>query len=268
MKTATKFLFILFASVFVFASCTDIDLPNSASTQATTVEGLSGDFSRTLIVDDFLYGVDQTSIVTYDISNPDTPTKVGRTEVGLALETIYHHEGDLFIGSRRGMFIYSISRNGTPVARGDFDYSNLPNVVEPCDPVVAEGNTAYASLYTGGDLTGDCNRSADLQTIVVMDISNLDNPTLVQMHDLQTPRGLAIDSDILFVCNNENGLSVYDVSDRTNFVMLTQIRDVNAWDAIAENNKLTVVGSTEVIQYDYSNPSELVELSRLVYPNK
>ena len=267
MKTTTKFLFILLAGVSIFASCTDIDLPNSAPTDVTTVEGLSGDFSRTLIVDDFLYGVDQTSIVTYDISNPDALERVGRTEVGLALETIYHHDGDLFIGSRRGMYIYSISRNGTPVARGDFDYSNLPNVVQPCDPVVAEGNTAYASLYTGDDPTGSCNRSADLQTIVVMDISNLDNPTLVQMHDLQTPRGLAIDNNILFVCNNENGLSVYDVSDRENFVQLGQISDVNAWDAIAEDNKLTVVGATEVIQYDYSNPSELIELSRLVYPN-
>jgi hypothetical protein len=266
MKTTTKFLFILLAGVSLFASCTDIDLPNSAPTTATTVESLSGDFSRTLIVDEFLYGVDQTSIVTYDISNPDAIDLVGRTDVGLALETIYHHDGNLFIGSRRGMYIYSISRNGTPVARGDFDYSNLPNVVQPCDPVVAEGNTAYASLYTG-DERGVCNRATDLQTIVVMDISNLDNPTLVQMHDVQTPRGIAIDNDILFVCNNENGLTVYDVSDRTNFVEVDRINNVNAWDAIATNNKLTVVGATEVIQYDYSNPSELVELSRLVYPN-
>lgn len=254
------------ACLFAFASCTDFEL-NPGTASPTAVEGLSGEFSRSLIVDNYLYAVDQTSILTYDISNRDEPVKVGQTEVGLALETVYHHEGNLFIGSRRGMYIYSISRNGTPVKRGDFDYSNLPNIVEPCDPVVAEGTTAFASLYTGDNSADGCGRASDIQTIVVIDVSNLDNPTLVQMHDVVSPRGLAIDNNILFVCNNENGLTVFDVSDRNNFVELDRISGINAWDAIAENNRLTVVGATEVIQYDYSNPSNLVELSRLVYPN-
>jgi len=247
-------------------SCTEVDLPAGAA-NPTAVEGLSGDFSRTLIVDNYLYAVDQTSVLTYDISNRDEPQKIGRTEVGLALETVYHHEGNLFIGSRRGMFIYTISRNGTPVKRGDFDYSSLADVVEPCDPVVAEGNVAYASLYTGSSTTDDCGRAADLQTIVVMDVSNLDNPTLIQRHDVETPRGLAIDNNILFVCNNENGLTVFDVSDPANFIEVDRISEINAWDAIAENGKLTVVGATEVIQYDYADPTNLIEISRLVYPN-
>jgi len=254
------------ACLLGFASCTEVDLPaNSAS--PTAVEGLAGDFSRTLIVDNYLYAVDQTSVLTYDISNRDEPKKIGHTEVGLALETVYHHDGNLFIGSRRGMYIYTISRNGTPVKRGDFDYSTLAGVVEPCDPVVAEGNTAYASLYTGTSSTDPCGRATDLETIVVMDVSNLDNPTLIQRHDVLTPRGLAIDNDMLFVCNNENGLTVLDVSNSNQFTEIARITGINAWDAIAENGKLTVVGATEVIQYDYTDADNIVEISRLVYPN-
>ena len=268
MKKLTQHFLTLAAGIclLAFGSCTDVDLTNTSTTQ-TGLEGLSGDFSRSLIVDNFLYAVDQTSILTYDISNRDEPVKVGHTEVGLALETVYHYEGNLFIGSRRGMYIYTISRNGTPVKRGDFDYSSLPNIVEPCDPVVAEGNTAFASLYTGDEIANDCGRADDVQTIVVIDISNLDDPRFVQRHDVISPRGLAIDNNILFVCHNENGLSVYDVSDRNNFQLLDRISNVNAWDAIAEDNKLIVVGATEVIQYDYSDPTNLIELSRLVYPN-
>jgi hypothetical protein len=251
----------------MFTACTDIELPADSAPAQQGLEGLSGQFSRTLIVDDYLYGVDHTSLVTYDITDRTTPVKVGNTPVDFALETIYHHEGNLFIGSRRGMYIYTISRSGMPVPRGSFDYSSLPNIIEPCDPVVAEGNTAYASLYTGDNTDGaGCGRTTDVQTIVVVDVSNLDNPRLVTTHDVQTPRGLAIDNNVLFVCNNENGLTVYDVSDRNNFVELDRISDINAWDAIAEDDKLIVVGATEVIQYDYSNPSELVELSRVVYP--
>jgi len=191
------FTLTICACALFFSSCTDIELGSNTPPSAT--EGLSGDFSRTLIVGDFLYAVDQTSVLTYDISNRDEPQKIGQSDVGLALETIYHHEGNLFIGSRRGMYIYTISRNGTPVKRGDFDYSSLPNsVVEPCDPVVAENSTAYASLYTGDDTTDGCGRAADYQTIVVLDVSNI---------------------------------------------------------------------ATEVIQYDYTDPSNILELSRLVYPN-
>jgi len=268
MKISTTHFIPLLACVCLFAlsNCTDIDL-NADSSNPASIEGLSGEFSRTLIVDNYLYAVDQTSILTYDISNRDEPQKIGKTEVGLALETVYHHEGNLFIGSRRGMYIYTISRNGTPVQRGEFDYSSLPNVVEPCDPVVAEGNTAYASLYTGDNSADGCGRADDLQTVVVMDVSNLDNPTLVQMHDVLTPRGLAIDNNLLFVCNNANGLTIFDVSDRENFEEVIRISDIDAWDAIAENDKLTVVGATEVIQYDYSDQDNIVELSRLVYPN-
>ena len=260
-------LFLLAGGLALATACTDVDLDDTAST-ASDVQSLAGQYSRTLIVDDFLYGVDDTDIITYDITDRAEPVLVDRTGVGLAVETIYHHEGDLFIGSRSGMYIYSISRNGTPVRRGDYQYSDLPGLeVEPCDPVVAEGNTAYASLYTSDIASDPCGRTQEFQTIVVLDIENRDAPTLVQTHDTPSPRGMAIDGDLLFVCNNHNGLTVFDVSDRANFVALDHVDGLNAWDAIANDGRLVVVGATAVKQYDYSDSSDLVLLSSTDYEN-
>ncbi len=249
-----------------FWACTDVDLAPDTQT-SDPVANLAGDFTRTLIVEDYLYGVSHTDVMTYDISNREKPALVDRTPVGRAVETIYHYDGNLFIGSRTGMYVYTISRSGVPVRQGDYQYSNVPGIdVEPCDPVVAEGSTAYASLYTGDNLEEPCGRTQDLQTIVVLDVSNLNSPTLIQTHDTPSPRGLAIDGNLLFVCNNQNGLTVLDVSDSRNFVELTHIDGVDAWDAIIDDGRLVVVAATEVVQYDYSDPSHLVELSRISYP--
>ena len=265
MKNAFRlFAFASLMATVSLVSCTDVDIASGGDQDA--VFTFAGDYSRTLIVGDFLYGVDQSNVVTYDIADRSTPRLVDRTPVGLAVETIYHHEGNLFIGARTGMYIYAISRSGVPVRRGDYQYSDLPGIdeVTPCDPVVAEGTTAYASVYTSVD--AGCGQDRDFENIVVLDVANLDAPAVVNMHATPTPRGLAIDGNLLFVCNNQNGLTVFDVSDRQNFIQLAHISDVNAWDALASDNRLVVVAATEVVQYDYSNPAELVELSRFDYP--
>ena len=255
--------------LLALAACTDTDF-EATQPNRNTVSSLAGDFSRSLIVGDFLYGVDAVNVLTFDISDRGAPELVDRTPIGLAVETIYHHDGNLFIGSRSGMYIYTISRSGVPVRRGDFQYANVPGVdVEPCDPVVAEGTTAYASLYTGDNTaTQPCgDRTADFQTIVVLDVADLDNPRLVNTHDTPTPRGLAVADDVLFVCNNDNGLTVYDVSDRTAFQTLDRVLGINAWDAMIDSdNRLVVVSSDEVIQYDITDPSDLREISRISYP--
>ena len=267
MKTRTLTYCAAFALLAGLAACTDVEL-DEPGVNADNLTTLSGDFSRTLVVGDFLYGVDNESVLTYDITDRTAPALVDRTPVGLAVETIYHHEGNLFIGSRSGMYIYAISRSGVPVRRGDYQYSDLPGIdeVQPCDPVVAEGNTAYASVYTSDDATDGCGRVNTFQNIVVLDVSNLDRPSVVNLQPASTPRGLAIDGDLLFVCNNENGMTVYDVTDRTEFQWVAHFGDVNAWDAIAGDGRLVVVAADEVVQYDYTDPANIVELSRVDLP--
>ena len=76
---------------------------------------------------------------------------------------------------------------------------------------------------------------------------------------------LSLDGGVLFVCNDRSGFTVYDVSDPRDIRELAREPDVMAWDAIADDGHLIVVGTDEVVQYDYSSPTRLVELSRLPY---
>ncbi len=256
---------LLFAgSLLAFGACTG-DTTFGGNDFAPPAEQVAGSYTRLLTVGNFLYAVDNTSIITYDVSNADNPVEVNRTDVGLAVETIFHLDGNLFIGSREGMFTYTIAADGHPERRGQFDYSRLTNnMVQPCDPVVADSKTAYATLYTG---TGrdNCGRSQTIEMLVVMDIRNLDKPELITTVDVRSPRGLSLDGDLLFVCNDINGFTVFDVSTPSSPRIIEQTRDLTAWDAIAKDGVLIVVGTKELVQYDYSDPNNLVELSRLPY---
>ena len=233
---------------------------------ATAADALTGSYTRVLAVDNFLYAVDTRSVITYDLSDRNDPVEVDRTDVGLAVETIFHLDGNLFIGSREGMFTYTIAEDGHPVRRGTFDYSLVTGGVEPCDPVVANSETAFATLYAEDAGVRECGGNRrDLELLVVMDIRDLDRPTLIQTYDTPTPRGLSLDGDLLFVCNDANGLTVYDVADPANVTVVSRRDGVMAWDVIAADGVLVVVGTEEVIQYDYADPTRLVELSRLPY---
>ena len=230
-----------------------------------TTSAVTGSYTRLLSVGDFLYAVDNTSIITYDVSDKDNPVEVNRTEVGLAVETIFHLDGNLFIGSREGMFTYTIADDGHPERRGQFDYSRVTGDVQPCDPVVADSETAYATLYTGNG-RDNCGRRQNIEMLVVMDIRNLDRPELITTLNVPSPRGLSLDGDLLFVCNDSNGFTLLDVSDPSAPRQIKQQTGLTAWDAIAKDGLLIVVGTTELIQYDYSDPTNIVELSRLPYP--
>lgn len=266
MLTKLRFPVLAALSLLLVSACTDVELPIGTSDTRTTVETLSGNFNRFAIVGDYLYGVDQSTIATYDISNRENPVEINRQEIGLAIETIYPFENTLFIGSRRGMFMYLIQSNGIPRRQGSFDYGQLTGGVTPCDPVVGNRTTAFASLFTN-ERDERCGRPRiPVQSIVVLDVTNPSNITHVHSEPVSTPRGISLDGNLLFVARADNGLDVYDVSNRSQFVLLSEVKDIFAYDVRAINNKLVVAGATEVIQYDYSNPSQLVELSRLPYP--
>ena len=256
----------LTAALALATACTESgdDIFLSDPTVGVGADAVTGSYTRVLAVGDYLYAVDTRSVITYDVTDRDDPVEVGRTDVGLAVETIYHLNGNLFIGSREAMFTYTIADDGRPVRRGQFDYSLVTGGVQPCDPVVADENTAYATLYTE-DANGPCGQRRQVQMLVVMDINDLDRPELITTHDVTTPRGLGLDGDLLFVCNDRSGLTVLDVSDPSDPTEINRVRGLMAWDVIADDGLLIVVGTEEVVQYDYSDPTRLVELSRLPY---
>ncbi len=258
-------LFSLCTSLFLGVGCQDAPTDFASINHGDVPESLSGKYARMEVVDDHLYAVDQTSMITYDISDRANPTELDRRKIGRSIETLFYNEGNLFVGSRRGMFTYSIQENGVPQRRGRYDYSNLLGGVLPCDPVVANQTTAYATLSTSLR-TGECPTDAVVESLLALDITDLDDPKYIQLYEVATPRGLSLDGNLLFVCQEHSGMTVFNATDPEQLVELTHVSGITAYDAIAKDGIVTVVGDTELIQYDYSEPTKLVELTHTPYP--
>ena len=70
---------------------------------------------------------------------------------------------------------------------------------------------------------------------------------------MDAPKGIALDGDILFVTEKNDGLTIFDVSNGANPVELYHFPGFSAYDLIPANGLLMVVGDDILHQYDYSD---------------
>jgi hypothetical protein len=213
--------------------------------------GIAGSMARFSIVNDYLYTVDNSKLRSFNIADTRNPVSTSTRQLGWNIETIYPFSNKLFIGSMTGMFIFDISNPAAPVAQGQFTH------FRSCDPVVADNSYAYVTLR-GGTACGGFTNQLD-----VVNISNLQSPSLAKTYPLTNPHGLAKDNNLLFICDGKDGLKMYDATDPLNISLKKTVTGIETYDAIAWNNNLLVVAKDGLYQYDYSNPATLVQKSKL-----
>jgi hypothetical protein len=221
---------------------------NNASVAPGT-NGIGGSLARFAVVGDHLYTVNNTSLQVYDISQPADPKKGAYIKLGVGIETIFPYANQLFIGSQTGMYIYDNQNPQQPSLISRYDH------VQSCDPVVVQGNFAYVTLRDGNT----CRNGQNLLDVV--DISNLRSPRLVRSYPMQHPHGLGIDGNILFVCEGQFGLKVFDASNPGNLVQTQVIPGVKSYDVIPHNRILLLTGENGLYQYRYTDPQHLELLS-------
>jgi len=222
---------------------------------AATVTGIAGSMSRFSVVNNYLYAVNSSSIKTLDISVVNDPQLKNTIGVGWNIETIYPFKNKLFIGSSNGMFIFDISNPAAPVREGSVAHFRA------CDPVVADDNYAFVTLRAGTFCQGTNNQ------LDIINVQNVMSPQLVKTYGLTNPHGLAKDGDLLFICDGSDGLKIYNKSNVLNLQVLDRVKNINAYDVIAWNNRLLVVAKGGLYQYNYSNPSSLSLISKLAVNN-
>ena len=205
--------------------------------------GQGGSLARFNIVNDFLYAVDSHSINVFDISDLDTPRDLEDVFAGFDIETIFNRGEYLFLGSMRGMYIYSISNPAKPEFVSEFQHGTA------CDPVVVDENYAYVTLRGGN------NCGALESGLFIVDISDISSPSLTTSYPMDEPFGLGIKGNWLFVCDGSSGLKVYDKSDVENLVQLNHFEDVVTFDVIPLSNSLLMVGEEVFYQYEYQDNS-------------
>jgi LVIVD repeat len=226
---------------------------NGTPIRGTT--GVGGSMSRFALYDKFLYCVDQQSLHVVNVAAAEQGNMYEESQmaVGWNIETIFPSDRNLFIGSQTGMFIYSIDNPRSPVQLSSFEHA------QACDPVFASGNTAYVTLRSGTQ----CNNGAN--ELLVVDVSNLRQPTLTASYPMHNPHGLSVRNNDLFLCEGDAGLKVFDVANQQNIAqnLRSSFANIHAIDVltIPNTNNVVVVGKDGLHIYDASNVSGIRELS-------
>jgi hypothetical protein len=225
---------------------------NSAESRSVnSSSGTAGSMARFTINDAYLYTVDASMLRLFDISQAENPVKSNEMYVGWNIETIFPYEEKLFLGSTTGMFIYSLANPAMPQYVSAFWHAT------GCDPVVVEGNLAYVTLRAG-NLCGN-----NLSQLDVIDISDIYHPNLIKEYAMEEPYGLGIDDNVLFVCDGDAGLKIFDASNPLSITAnkIAQYSDINAWDVIPLGEVLLMIGTDGLYQYDYSDLEDIELLS-------
>jgi hypothetical protein len=225
--------------------------PGAQTAVSVSPVGMGGSTARFTIVNNYMYAVDRHTLKSISISNPADPVQSGNLNAGWDIETIYPFKNKLFLGSMGGVFIYDISNPANPVSQGSFVHATA------CDPVIADDNYAYITLHTGTT----CGPAAN--ELQIINVQNIQAPYLIKNYPLAGPYGLSKDNDLLFVCDGDAGLKIYNAADVQNLQLIKTIGGITTSDVIAYNNRAVVVAKDGIYQYSYSNTGDTHLLSKI-----
>ena len=217
----------------------DIFFEDAAIANDGGTTGQGGSLARFKIVGDFLYAVDSHNINIFDISDLESPQNLDDVFAGFDIETIFNKGDHLFLGSMRGMYIYSIADPSVPTFVSEFQHGTA------CDPVVVDENYAYVTLR-GGNFCG-----ATESGLYIIDISTIESPELKVIYPMDEPYGLGVKDDRLFICDGASGLKVYDKSAVPDLPQLNHFEDIVTFDVIPLEEQLLMVGDGILYQYEY-----------------
>jgi len=208
--------------------------------EARTATGQGGSLAKFKIVDNYLYAVDSHNINIFNIDDLERPQQLNPVFAGFDIETIFNRGDHLFLGSMRGMYIYNIESPATPQFVSEFQHGTA------CDPVVVDNDYAYITLRAG-NACGAIDSS-----LQIVDITDINNPELVKSYAMDGPYGLGIKNDLLFICDGDSGLKVYDKSDVEELQLLDHFENINTYDVIPMEDHLFMIGEDVLYQYTYS----------------
>lgn len=210
--------------------------------------------ARFTISGDYLYSIDQSNLYVFDIEDGTRPLRGLTLNIGWGIETIFPLREHLFVGSQTGMHIVSIGNPANPRYVSRFEH------VRSCDPVVVQDTIAYVTLRGGTGCWNDFTNQLDL-----IDIRDIERPVLLKSFGMHNPHGLGVDGNLIFICEGENGLVVYDLTDPLSLIKreVFSMKGIHAFDVIPYRGVLMLIGLDGLYQFDYSNPADIRQLSML-----
>ena len=220
---------------------------------SSNTPGIGGSTARFAIASNTLYIIDNSTLHVYDVTNTTSPMHTNDQNIGWSIETIFPYGNHLFIGSSSGFYIYDISNPQMP------NYISVYSHITACDPVTVDGHYAYFTL------SGDAPCHQNINELDVVDISNINSPSLVTTVPMTDPKGVGVDGQALFVCDTKDGLKVYNTSNMAQLQnsMIAHFSNINSFDVIPYNKDLIMVGTGGLYQYDYSDIQNITLMSTI-----
>jgi hypothetical protein len=243
-------IILFLAIVVLFFSCEKTN-DGSAANNPTASSGIGkgGSLARFTIVDNYLYLVDVSTLKVFNITNPVSATLASSIYLPFGVETIFPYRDKLFIGSRDGMYIYSLANPAEPIKLGEARH------VRSCDPVIANDSIAFVTLL-GNQPCGPAQSG-----LYIYNITNITSPTLIKTNLMNTPTGLGLADSILYVCQKTNGMSIFNVSNPAAPILRKTITTQSFEDVIPYNNLLICYISTGLLLYDITNRTNPVQVA-------
>jgi hypothetical protein len=229
--------------------CLSAPAPQAAYPGSGT--GTNGSISGFAILGNYLYALSYAQLSVIDLSTAADPVLAGQENLSEAYETIYPFGDKLFMGSYNGMYIYDVSDPSAPVKQGSFAH------VRVCDPVITDGEHAYVTLHSGTSCLGYTNE------LDILGLTDLSNPPLLKVYPFTNPRGLAKDGNLLFICDGEDGLKVYDAGDVNQLSSIKTLSGFEANDVIAQDGIAVVLAADGLYEFDYNDPRNIHLLSKI-----
>ncbi|MBE3085675.1 MAG: hypothetical protein IMZ64_05595, partial [Bacteroidetes bacterium] len=173
---------------------------------------------------------------------------------GSGIETMFITGNNMFLGTTTGMIIYDITNPQTLIRKSTYNH------MRSCDPVVVDDTLAYITLRSGTNCGGTIN------SLDVVNIKNVSQPSLVLSYPMNNPYGLGKDGDLLFICDGNAGLKVYDASDPKTISnrLIYTYPNIKAYDVIPIGDVLVLIGDEGLFQYNYSNVQNITLMSSIL----
>ncbi len=226
------FLILLIISFYISCSSNRGPAPSSGA-------GKAGSMARFAINGNFLYTLNKASLNVFDISKPHDPVKINKVDIHSGIETIFPYKKYLFLGTRTGMIIFLIGKDGKPkfISQISHFYS--------CDPVVVDNDYAYVTLRDGSS----CRRGKN--ELQIYDVANKKRPLLLATYPMQSPGGLGIINNTLFVLDGKAGLKALNVKDKKKAFVFEKVKTINGYDLIPYKDVLIITSEDGIYQYNY-----------------
>lgn len=211
---------------------------------------IGGSLNKFTIIGNNLYVIDNAKVETYNIENGEMEY-IGSTTIEPGIETLFPFDTLILVGAQNGMHICKKNQDGTLTLLSRYTH------IQSCDPVVTDGKTAYVTLSAG------CGNESN--QLDILNITDPYNPLRIKSYPMNHPKGLGIDGKLLFICDSEEGLKIFDRTDPEKLLQLYHFDNFTAIDVIPFNGLLLVMTGNGFREFNYSDTENIHELSEFTF---